>query len=69
MSPFHYIGLKLTIALLMIFLPCIIIGGVISLCSFLKLIVFKIIDISKHEKNKNRKFYKKTMLERNIRNS
>ena len=69
MSAFHYIGLKLTIALLMIFLPCIIIGGVISLCSFLKLIVSKIISISKNEKNKNRKFYKKTMLERNIRNS
>lgn len=36
MSTFHYIGLKLTIILLIIFLPCIIIGGMISLCSFIK---------------------------------
>lgn len=36
MSTFHYIGLKLTIVLLIMFLPCIIIGGMISLCSFIK---------------------------------
>lgn len=36
MSGFHYIGLKITILLLIILVPCIIIGGMISLCSFLK---------------------------------
>lgn len=36
MSTFHYVGLKLTIVLLIIFLPCIVIGGMIPLCSFIK---------------------------------
>lgn len=36
MSTFHYVGLKITILLLIILVPCIIIGGMISLCSFLK---------------------------------
>lgn len=36
MTGFYYIGLKLTILLLIIFLPCIIIGGTISLLTFLK---------------------------------
>ena len=36
MSSFNVLGLKVTILLLMILVPCIIIGGMISLCSFLK---------------------------------
>ena len=35
MSTFNVIGLKLTILLLIILVPCIIIGGMISLISFL----------------------------------
>ena len=36
MSSFNVLGLKVTILLLIILVPCIIIGGMISLCSFLK---------------------------------
>ncbi len=42
MSAFHYLGLKVTIALVMIFLPCMTIGGMIYLCFLLKLVAYKL---------------------------
>ncbi len=55
MSGFHYIGLKITILLLIILVPCIIIGGMISLCSFLKEKISEIKDGMRYAKNTRNK--------------
>lgn len=51
MSSFQYIGLKITILLLIVLVPCIIIGGMISLCSFLKQKICEIKDGMRYAKN------------------
>ena len=61
MSGFHYIGLKITILLLIILVPCIIIGGMISLCSFLKEKISEIKDGMQSAKNTRCKKSKKIL--------
>ena len=51
MSSFNVLGLKVTILLLIILVPCIIIGGMISLCSFLKEKISEIKDGMQSAKN------------------
>ena len=61
MSTFHVIGLKLTILLLIVLVPCIIIGGMISLCSFLKEKISEIKDGMRYAKNTRDKKSKKIL--------
>lgn len=61
MSTFHILGLKLTILLLMVLVPCIIIGGMISLCSFLKEKISEIKDGMCYVKNTRNKKSKKIL--------
>ena len=51
MSSFNVLGLKITILLLIILVPCIIIGGMISLCSFLTEKISEIKDGMRYAKN------------------
>ena len=58
MSSFNVLGLKITILLLIILVPCIIIGGMISLCSFLTEKISEIKDgmhCAKNTRNKKSK--------------
>lgn len=61
MSGFHILGLKITILLLIILVPCIIIGGMISLCSFLKEKISEIKDGMCYAKNTRNKKFKKIL--------
>ncbi len=61
MSGFHILGLKITILLLIILVPCIIIGGMISLCSFLKEKISEIKDGMHYAKNTRNKKFKKIL--------
>jgi hypothetical protein len=61
MSTFHVLGLKLTILLLIVLVPCIIIGGMISLCSFLKEKISEIKDGMRYAKNTRDKKSKKIL--------
>ncbi len=61
MSTFHILGLKLTILLLIVLVPCIIIGGMISLCSFLKEKISEIKDGMRYAKNTRDKKSKKIL--------
>ena len=61
MSTFHVLGLKLTILLLIVLVPCIIIGGMISLCSFLKEKISEIKDGMHYAKNTRDKKSKKIL--------
>lgn len=61
MSTFHILGLKLTILLLIVLVPCIIIGGMISLCSFLKEKISEIKDGMRYAKNTKDKKSKKIL--------
>lgn len=61
MSSFHVLGLKITILLLIILVPCIIIGGMISLCSFLKEKISEIKDGMRYAKNTRNKKLKKIL--------
>ena len=61
MSSFNVLGLKVTILLLIILVPCIIIGGMISLCSFLKEKISEIKDGMQSDKNTRGKKSKKVL--------
>lgn len=61
MSTFHVLGLKITILLLIVLLPCIIIGGMITLCSFLVEKISEIKDGILYEKNTRNKKLKKVL--------
>lgn len=61
MSGFDVLGLKITILLLIILVPCIIIGGMISLCSFLKEKISEIKDGMRYAKNTRNKKFKKVL--------
>lgn len=61
MSTFNVIGLKLTILLLIILVPCIIIGGMISLISFLIEKFSEIKDGMRYAKNTRNKKIKKVL--------
>ena len=61
MSTFYILGLKLTILLLIVLVPCIIIGGMISLCSFLKEKISEIKDGMRYAKNTRDKKSKKIL--------
>ena len=61
MSTFHILGLKLTILLLIVLVPCIIIGGMISLCSFLKEKISEIKGGMRYAKNTRDKKSKKIL--------
>lgn len=61
MSSFNVLGLKITILLLMILVPCIIIGGMISLCSFLTEKISEIKDGMRCAKNTRNKKSKKIL--------
>ena len=61
MSSFNVLGLKITILLLIILVPCIIIGGMISLCSFLTEKISEIKDGMRCAKNTRNKKYKKIL--------
>ncbi len=61
MSSFNVLGLKITILLLIILVPCIIIGGMISLCSFLTEKISEIKDGMRCAKNTRNKKSKKIL--------
>lgn len=51
MITFNVLSVKVTILLLIVLIPCIIIGGLITLCSFLKEKVCEIKDGLRYAKN------------------
>lgn len=55
MSGFHYLGLKMTILLLIVLVPCILIGGTITLCSFVKEKISEVKDEMKYKTRLKRK--------------
>ncbi len=60
MITFNVLSVKVTILLLIVLIPCIIIGGLITLCSFLKEKVCEIKDGLRYAKNiRNKKEHKK----------
>ena len=61
MSSFNVLGLKITILLLIILVPCIIIGGMISLFSFLTEKISEIKDGMRCAKNTRNKKSKKIL--------
>lgn len=61
MSGFNLLGLKITILLLIILVPCIIIGGMISLGSFLIEKISEIKDGMRYAKNTRNKKSKKVL--------
>ncbi len=61
MSGFNLLGLKITILLLIILVPCIIIGGMISLGSFLIEKISEIKDGMHYAKNTRNKKSKKVL--------